>query len=570
MKVTAALMLKAPRPGTVKTRLAASMGSDRATMVYRNLVERQLASLPSDWQVVIHYSPENAASEMEAWLSPLAPAATFVPQVGGDLGDRMAEAVAQDLRAGADAVVLLGGDCPLLDLGVLKTVESHLQSFDLVIGPATDGGYVLLGLKSLHRELFDGIAWSTSRVLEQTLAASTGAGLCMQLLPPLEDIDDWPALERLHAELRTEITGNEPIWNVDQLTSPALVIDSEKMERNLRAMQTACDAAGVELWPHIKTHKMVPVLCRQLALGAMGATCAKVGEAEAMLPSGIRRIFIAHSLCDLRLASRLKDLAARLEVLMLAVTSEPHFPVLEALLAASDLRLPVLMAVDTGLGREGVRTPEEAARLASMIRQSSRMDLLGLYTHEGHAYSTSANETVEVLAANVHQQLLEFSTAANGELPIWPGCSVTAKALAGQPGVKAIRPGSYVFGDLFLCEITGVMSSADVALSVLATVIDRPERGLALIDAGSKVFSSDRAGGHAARCVEFPDLVVDRLSEEHGFVTGPGVNSLSLGQRLHFLPAHVCPVVNLASRVYAVRGHEVLDSWVVDARGRSD
>lgn len=356
-----------------------------------------------------------------------------------------------------------------------------------------------------------------------------------------------------------------------ELASPAILIDADAMERNLRGMQEICDSAGVELWPHIKTHKMVPVLRRQLDLGAAGATCAKLGEAEAMLASGVRRIFIANSLVDLRCAPRLCALAAQLDQLILAVTSGFHFDALETVLTEADLRLPVLLAVDTGLGREGARGPEAAARLAVRIRGSARMELIGLYTHEGHAYKSGSTGESAAVGARVHQLMMEYAGAVGGELPIWPGCSVTAAFLARQVGVKAVRPGSYVFGDLFLAEVSAVMPMSDVALTVLATVIDRPENGLALIDAGSKVFSSDKTGGGlTARCVEFPGIVVNRLSEEHGFLSGPGVDELPLGRRLRFIPAHVCPVVNLASRVHLVRDQDVLATWTVDARGRSD
>lgn len=357
---------------------------------------------------------------------------------------------------------------------------------------------------------------------------------------------------------------------LSDLFSPAILIDFDAMERNLRAMQDACDAAGVELWPHIKTHKMAPVLRRQLELGAKGATCAKLGEAEALLGSGVKRIFLAHSLVDLRQASRLKALAAQLDQLVLAVTSELQCAALEEVLAAADLTAPVLMAVDTGLGREGARGLEAAARLGERIRQSPRMELAGLYTHEGHAYRAATPGSVEELVDHVHQMLVECAAAVGGDLPLWPGCSVTAAQMAGRPGVKAVRPGSYVFGDLSLAETTGVMPLSNAALTVLATVIDRPEKGLALIDAGSKVFSSDRnPAGLTARCIEHPEIVVSRFSEEHGFLTGEGVDALPLGCRLHFLPAHVCPVVNLASQVQVMRGDEVLASWTVDARGCS-
>lgn len=358
---------------------------------------------------------------------------------------------------------------------------------------------------------------------------------------------------------------------VSELFTPAILIEAEVADRNLRAMQEACRAEGVELWPHIKTHKLVPVLRRQLLLGAKGATCAKLGEAEAMLPSGVKQIFLAHSLVDIRQAPRLKALASQLGRLILAVTSEAQCEALEAILEAADLKLPVLMAVDTGLGREGARGPEMAAALAARIRSSDRMELIGIYTHEGHSYKCKSPDEVAAEVRRVHQLLVEYREAVGGNLPLWPGCSVTAAIMAAQSGVQVVRPGSYVFGDMSLAETTKIIPYSDVALTILATVVDLPEKGMALIDAGSKVFSSDRNFlGLTARCVEYPEIVVSRFSEEHGFLSGEGVDDLKIGQRLSFIPAHVCPVVNLASRVNLVSSGNVLETWTVDARGRSD
>jgi D-serine deaminase-like pyridoxal phosphate-dependent protein len=356
-----------------------------------------------------------------------------------------------------------------------------------------------------------------------------------------------------------------------ELESPALVLDEERMDRNLRTMQAACDSAGVELWPHIKTHKMIAVLRRQLDLGARGATCAKLGEAESMLPSGVRRIFLAHSIADRAKAPRLRRLADHLDELILAVTSPAHCEALERLLESVSLSLPVLMAVDTGLGREGARDPRHSAELAARIRRSPRMKLIGLYTHEGHCYNALSPGEVDMSVSDIHRMLTEHTEAAGGDLPLWPGCSVTASRIAAFPGIRAVRPGSYVFGDLSLSEGTKTTSFEDNALCVLATVIDCPEPGLALIDAGSKTFSGDKTlSGLSARCLENPEIVVRRVNEEHGYLAGNGVDQLNLGDRLRFVPAHICPVVNLASEIALTRHDQVSARLPVDARGRSD
>ncbi len=195
MKTTAALMLKAPRPGTVKTRLAVDVGVEKATMIYRKLVEHQLLQIPREWGCTIHFTPPDSNDEMRAWLEEFAPAqSTFAPQCQGDLGVRMLEAVRHDLRCGAEAVMLLGGDCPELVTSELRDAACHLHQADLVIGPAADGGYVLFGLKQAYEELFHGILWSTSSVLETTLVRAYALGLKLWMTRVFTDIDDWKSL----------------------------------------------------------------------------------------------------------------------------------------------------------------------------------------------------------------------------------------------------------------------------------------------------------------------------------------------------------------------------------------
>lgn len=356
-----------------------------------------------------------------------------------------------------------------------------------------------------------------------------------------------------------------------ELVSPAIIIDAERMDRNLRAMQAACDIHGVELWPHIKTHKLVPILRRQLELGARGATCAKLGEAEAMLPSGVRRIFIAHSFVDFSKAARLRTLADQLDELILAVTSLRHCEVLERLLDSIQLDVSILMAVNTGLGREGTRDPQHSVELAERIRRCPRMKLVGIYTHEGQTYGAQNPAEVDAQVDQIHAILSEHAAAAGGDLPLWPGCSVTASRMAAKPNVKAVRPGSYLFSDLSLSDGVKTRPFTDSALSILATVVDLPEPGLALIDAGSKVFSGDKSpAGLSGRCVEDPEVVVRRVNEEHGYLAGGLVDQLKIGDRIRFVPAHVCPVINLTAEVAVVENDRVIARWPVDGRGRSD
>lgn len=365
----------------------------------------------------------------------------------------------------------------------------------------------------------------------------------------------------------------------EHLASPALLLDLPNLEKNISAMQTQCDAHNTQLWPHIKTHKMVQVARRQLAAGAAGLTCAKIGEAEAMLPAfaaknGPSRLFIAHSLVDVRQAPRLTKLANSLDELVVACTSEAHAPALEAVLASEDLTLPVMMALDTGQGREGARDLDGAVRLAKAIVAQPHLKLQGIYTHEGHLYQATPADA-PAATARAHAHLLRCRDAIcealglnHSQLRLWPGCSVSAFRMAALPEVDAVRPGAYVFGDISQADTTKVMPWDDIALTILATVIDRPAPGLALIDAGSKVFSGDKTSqGLSGRAFDGRDLRVTKVSEEHGFVTGADVDELKIGDRLRFVPAHVCPVLNLADEVNVIAGDEVVECWPVEARG---
>jgi len=190
MKITAALMLKAPRPGEVKTRLGREIGYEKAAAIYRVLAERQIRQIPNDWQCAIHFAPADAGNEVRDWLGNIASSNAFYrPQCEGDLGARMRHAVREELAAGAAAVVLLGGDCPDIDSSVLRNAEAHLLNSDAVIAPASDGGYVLLALKADHPKLFAGIPWSTNKVLKKTLAAAEECSLSMAIMKTFQDVD---------------------------------------------------------------------------------------------------------------------------------------------------------------------------------------------------------------------------------------------------------------------------------------------------------------------------------------------------------------------------------------------
>jgi rSAM/selenodomain-associated transferase 1 len=198
MTPTAVVLLKAPRLGTVKTRLAADLGAPRALAIYRTLAERQLRAIPAGWPITVNFTPVDADQELRTWLAaiPRVPAIAYCPQPDGDLGVRIAAAFSQAFAGGAPFVFALGGDCPDLDASLLEHAANRLAQpeIDAVLGPAADGGYTLLGLRAPCPDLFVDVAWSTPQVLVQTRAHLRTAGLRTYELPVLNDIDtaaDW-------------------------------------------------------------------------------------------------------------------------------------------------------------------------------------------------------------------------------------------------------------------------------------------------------------------------------------------------------------------------------------------
>lgn len=199
------MMLKAPISGLVKTRLGREIGFERAVVVYRALVERQLSNIPPGFPVSVAFAPVTAGDMMRAWLGD---GSSYFPQVDGDLGERL-RAAADSCLSGGSAVLFVGGDCPGLDRERIVEAAEALRDADVVVVPALDGGYCLIGISSMRSALvFDQIAWSTPEVLEQTRRRSEEGGLKLkELEPALEDVDDLDSWNRALASASIQNPG---------------------------------------------------------------------------------------------------------------------------------------------------------------------------------------------------------------------------------------------------------------------------------------------------------------------------------------------------------------------------
>ncbi|HEX8674827.1 MAG TPA: TIGR04282 family arsenosugar biosynthesis glycosyltransferase [Longimicrobium sp.] len=188
------VFVRAPVAGRVKTRLASALGAEGALRIYQRLAEhtlREARALGGD--VRVHFTPVDAEPEVRAWLGE---GPRYLPQPTGDLGTRMKAAFHAAFEDGADRVVIIGSDLPELSAALLRRAFDALESHPAVIGPARDGGYYLLGMRTMIEGLFDGIPWSTTEVLARTLDRFRAAGIKPALLDTLSDadeVDDLPA-----------------------------------------------------------------------------------------------------------------------------------------------------------------------------------------------------------------------------------------------------------------------------------------------------------------------------------------------------------------------------------------
>jgi hypothetical protein len=185
------LFLRAPRLGTVKTRLARDLGDEPALSAYRLLLDHLLQQLRAVPGIQLRVTPDDAGPEVEGWRHP---GWTIAPQGPGDLGARLARAVQDHLDRGASSVVIIGSDCPGVQPSDLEEAHRQLRQHDVVLGPATDGGYWLIGVRRPAPILFEAMPWGTDAVYAETLRRAREAGLTVATLRTLSDIDtaeDW-------------------------------------------------------------------------------------------------------------------------------------------------------------------------------------------------------------------------------------------------------------------------------------------------------------------------------------------------------------------------------------------
>jgi D-serine deaminase-like pyridoxal phosphate-dependent protein len=348
---------------------------------------------------------------------------------------------------------------------------------------------------------------------------------------------------------------------LSSVDTPCVVVDLDVVESNLVAAQKILDAAGLQARPHIKTHQIPALALHQIEVGAIGINCQKISEAEVFADAGCRDILIPYNILGPTKLARLKILADRIKVSVAADSLTTIAGLSEWFKDASD-PLPVLVECDTGQHRCGVRTPAEVLQLARAIYDVPGLRFEGLMTYPPKAKEAEVNAWLSAAR--------DICTAA--------GLPPTVISNGGTPGLAdaglvdcatEYRAGTYIYNDRSLAE-KSIVSWDDCALKVATMVVSRPEPDLAIIDAGSKILTSDPMGLEGfGYCPEYPAAKVVRLNEEHGYLNLAGLTGPrpEVGEAISVIPNHACVVSNMVDFVFPHRAEKAEAPIRVSGRG---
>jgi D-serine deaminase-like pyridoxal phosphate-dependent protein len=358
---------------------------------------------------------------------------------------------------------------------------------------------------------------------------------------------------------------------LEQADTPALLLDLDAFERNLRRLHASLGDAQVRVRPHAKSHKCPQIALRQIALGAVGVCCQKVSEAEALVRGGVGDVLIANEIVGALKLARLAALARSARV-GVCVDDRANVTDLDRAAQEAGTRLDVYVEMNVGANRCGVDPGEPALRLAQAITGARALRFAGIQAYQGAAQhlrspaerSAAIAQAVEKVRATV---ALVERNGLRAEIVTGAGTGTYLLEAASRV-YNEIQPGSYVFMDADygrnLGEDGQPVHEFEQSLFILATVMSHPTPQRAMVDAGLKAHSVDSGmptvvGIAGARYV--------RASDEHGVIELGGPGTADLGQKIRLIPGHCDPTVNLYDWLVCYRGDRVEDIWPISARG---
>ena len=370
--------------------------------------------------------------------------------------------------------------------------------------------------------------------------------------------------------------GTEPFIGMHktELDTPALLIDLDKMEANIQTMADYISTVNTQLRPHMKTHKTPIIAHKQIAAGAIGVTCAKLGEAEAVIHAGVRDVLIANQVVGSHKIARLINLAKHSEI-MVAADNPQNVQAISEAATAKGVTVRMLIEVNIGMDRCGVEPGKPTLELANQIRQSPNLKFEGLMGYEGHTVAKPDLKERKAGVQEAMQHLIDAKAYVEKhgvEVSIMSGGGTGTFNLTGSiPEMTEVQAGSYIFMDSTYRNVEGVGEQFDCSLSVLATVVSRPSPDRVIVDTGLKVLAKEFG---IPQPIGITGVEMTGLSEEHGTLKTVGQVSdtnvsLTPGDKIEILPTHCCTTVNLHDRYYGIRNGIVESVWDIAARGKS-
>ena len=356
------------------------------------------------------------------------------------------------------------------------------------------------------------------------------------------------------------------------IPTPALLLDLDPFEDNIRQMAAHLKARRKDFRPHGKTHKCPAIAKALIDAGAIGICAARLSEAEVFADHGIRGLLITTAVIGKDKIARAVALARKAPETMFVVDDESN---VRALNDAAGNGEPIKLLIDLYFGRTGVEPGAPAAKLAKLIDSLPNVVLEGLQSYDGQAAHTTpfqarGDRTNGNMAKAIETKAMILEDGIACRI-VTGGSTGTYRFDAENPGMTELQPGSFIFMDLDYAQIGGPDGDRyrdfKNALTVLTTVVSTPA-GFAIVDGGYKAFSTDRP--FTPRPIELPGVSYGWAGDEHGRLdVAQSPKQLLVGDRVEFIPPHCDPTVNLYDQIYAVRGDRVEAVWPIAARGKS-
>jgi len=361
-----------------------------------------------------------------------------------------------------------------------------------------------------------------------------------------------------------------------EIQTPAILVDLDILDYNIKRFQDLCDKNGKQLWPMVKTHKSMEMIDMQVAAGATGFLCGTLDECEGLCRGGVKNIMYAYPVASDVNIRRVIELSKKCNFII-RIDNYEGAEMLNASAIEANAKINYTIIIDSGLHRFGI-LPDKAVAFADSLKGLQSLIFKGISTHPGHVYSSVKHDEVQKFVADERNSVKTAADALraagyNVEL-ITSGSTPTFFGSVTDEYLNVFHPGNYVFNDYIQLSIE-VAKESECSLSVYATVISHPSPDVFICDAGTKCLGLDQ-GAHGNTSIKghgyvkgHPELTVDTLSEEVAKMFVHGTTALKVGDTIEIIPNHACSSANLTSYLIGCRGDNAEKLITIDMRGNS-